>query len=113
MHFGEFNWTDMKGLKDRVVVLPLGSLEQHGHHLPLLTDSLIGGEVARRAEALLGDTALFLPILWVGASDHHRAFSGTVSISNAVYVDVLIDMLESLIGSGFRRIFLLNAHGGN
>jgi creatinine amidohydrolase len=110
---GEQNWTQVKDLTGRVVVLPLGSLEQHGHHLPLLTDSLIGGEVARRAEAMLGDTALFLPILWVGASDHHRAFSGTVSISNAVYVEVLIDMLESLIGSGFRRIFLLNAHGGN
>jgi creatinine amidohydrolase len=110
---GERNWTEVKELTGRVAVLPLGSLEQHGHHLPLLTDSLIGGEIARRAEAQLGDTALFLPILWVGASDHHRAFSGTVSISNSVYVDVLIDMLESLIGGGFRRIFLLNAHGGN
>ena len=113
MFLGERNWTEIPDLADRVVVLPLGSLEQHGHHLPLLTDSLIGAEIARRSEALLGDTAVFLPILWVGASDHHRAFSGTVSISNGVYVDVLIDMLESLIGSGFRRIFLLNAHGGN
>ena len=113
MHFGEFNWTDIKGLNDRVVVLPLGSLEQHGHHLPLLTDSLIGTEIARRAEAELRDEALFLPLLWVGASDHHRAFPGTVSISNSVYVEVLVDMIESLIAGGFRRIFLLNSHGGN
>src|SRR5690242_12557634 len=113
VQLGERNWTEVKNLTNRVVVMTLGSLEQHGHHLPLLTDSLIGAEVARRAEAELGDAALFLPILWVGASDHHRAFPGTVSISNSVYVDVLIDMLESLIGSGFRRIFLLNAHGGN
>ncbi len=113
MHLGEFNWTDVKDLTDRVVVLPLGSLEQHGHHLPLLTDSMIGTEIARRAEAELRDEALFLPLLWVGASDHHKAFPGTVSISNSVYVEVLVDMIESLIAGGFRRIFLLNSHGGN
>src|SRR5579871_3298673 len=102
MHLGERNWTEIANLTEKVVVLPLGSLEQHGHHLPLLTDSMIGAEIARRAEAELGDTALFLPMLWVGASDHHRAFSGTVSVSNAVYVDLLVDMLESLIAAGFR-----------
>ena len=94
-------------------MLPLGSMEQHGHHLPLLTDTLIGTEIARRAEAELGDAALFLPTLWVGASDHHRTFAGTVSVGNEVYVRVLVDVLESLVGGGFRRIFLLNAHGGN
>lgn len=113
MHLGERNWTEVAPLTERVVVVPLASLEQHGHHLPLLTDTMIGAEIARRAEAELGEQALFLPILWVGASDHHRAFSGTVSISNDVYVRVLVDMMESLIGSGFRRIFLMNAHGGN
>jgi creatinine amidohydrolase len=69
--------------------------------------------VARRAEAALGDEALFLPPLWVGASDHHRTFPGTVSLGNDTYVAVLTDILESLVGAGFRRIFLLNAHGGN
>lgn len=113
MFLGEQQWTEIEAVADRVVVLPLGSLEQHGHHLPLLTDSMIGSEIARRAEAELGDEALFLPLLWVGASDHHRAFTGTVSISNSVYVDVLVDILESLIAGGFRKIFLLNAHGGN
>lgn len=113
MLLGECNWTEVEDLQGRVVVVPLGSLEQHGHHLPLLTDTLIGAEIARRAEAELGDTALFLPTLWVGASDHHRGFAGTVSIGNEVYVRVLVDILESLIGGGFRKIFLLNAHGGN
>jgi creatinine amidohydrolase len=113
MQLGERHWTQAPDLTQKVVVVPLGSLEQHGHHLPLLTDSLIGGEIARRAEAALGEEAVFLPTLWVGASDHHRAMPGTVSISNPVYVQVLISILESLIGGGFRRIFLLNAHGGN
>lgn len=113
MHYGERIWTQVEGERHKVVVLPLGSLEQHGHHLPMLTDTMIGGEIARRAEAELGEDALFLPTLWVGASDHHRAFPGTVSAGNTVYVDLLVDILESLIGGGFRRIFLLNAHGGN
>lgn len=113
MQLGERIWTQIPDLTERVVVLPIAALEQHGHHLPLLTDSMIGGEVARRAEAELGDAALFLPLLWVGASNHHRAMPGTVSLSNEVYVRVLVDMLESLIGGGFRRILLLNSHGGN
>jgi creatinine amidohydrolase/Fe(II)-dependent formamide hydrolase-like protein len=67
----------------------------------------------RRADALLGEEALFLPMLWAGASDHHRRFPGTVSISNNTYVLMLEDILESLIGSGFKRILLFNSHGGN
>jgi creatinine amidohydrolase len=113
MQLGERNWTEVEELTGRVVVLPLGSFEQHGHHLPLLTDTMIGGEIVRRSEAELGDTALFLPMLWVGASEHHLAFAGTVTVSNKVYVQMLTDILESLISAGFQRIFLLNAHGGN
>jgi creatinine amidohydrolase len=113
MQLGECSWTEMERLNERVVVVPLGSFEQHGHHLPLLTDTMICTEIARRAEQELGDEVLFLPALWTGASDHHRAFAGTVSLGSDTYVRVLSDVLESLISGGFRRIFLLNAHGGN
>jgi creatinine amidohydrolase len=113
MQLGERHWTQVHSLTDRVVVCPLGSLEQHGHHLPLLTDTLIITEIARRAEEELGDEALFLPALWLGASDHHLGMPGTVSAGNAHYVTILEDVLESLIGAEFRRIFLLNGHGGN
>ena len=113
MLYGELNWTQIPDLTDKVAVVPLGSMEQHGHHLPLLTDTLIGTEIVRRAEQALGDAALFLPMLWVGASDHHLRFPGTVSVHNATYTQMVKDILESLIGSGFRRIVLLNSHGGN
>ena len=113
MQYGEHTWKDIANLTDRVVVLPVGSMEQHGHHLPLLTDTMIGSEIIRRTQLEIRDEALFLPMLWVGASDHHRTFPGTVSVSNNVYVQLLEDMIESLIGSGFRRILLVNAHGGN
>jgi creatinine amidohydrolase len=110
---GENTWTDIEQARPRVVVAPLGALEQHGHHLPLLTDALIGGEVARRAELELKDEALFLPMLWAGASGHHLSFPGTVSISALTYVQVINYILESLIEGGFRRIVFLNAHAGN
>ena len=113
MRYGEHNWTQIPGLTDKVAVVPLGSLEQHGHHLPLLTDTMSGAEIARRAERELGDTAVFLPTLYLGCSDHHLAFPGTVSLHNQTYQQVIEDILESLLGSGFRRIVLLNAHGGN
>lgn len=113
MQHGELRWTQTAANGGKVVVVPLGSLEQHGHHLPMLTDTWIITEVARRAETELKEEALFLPTLWLGASDHHRAYPGTVSAANNHYVLILEDILESLIGAGFRRIFLLNGHGGN
>src|SRR5688500_14034074 len=115
MQFGEMNWPQAGEAARRrpVVVIPLGSLEQHGHHLPLLTDSMIGAEVARRAEAELGDEVLCLPALWLGASDHHRSFPGTVSVTTETYVRMVTELADSLIGGGFRRLFFLNAHAGN
>lgn len=113
MYYGERIWTETEDQTGRVVVVPLGSLEQHGHHLPMLTDSMIGTEIVRRAEAELGDAALFTPMLWIGASDHHLGFKGTLSLGNDLYVSVLVDILESLIGAGYRKILLLNSHGGN
>ena len=114
MLYGEQTWPQLReyAAQDKVVVMPIASLEQHGHHLPLLTDSLIGGEIARRAEAELGETALFLPMLWIGSSHHHLPFA-TVSLSPSLYVKVLEEMIECVMRAGFRRIFLLNAHGGN
>lgn len=113
VHLGEQSWKAAKELQHRAVVLPIGACEQHGHHLPLLTDAIIGQEIARRSELELGDEALFLPMLWVGSSHHHLSFPGTVSISARTYTNVLIDMLESLIEGGFRRMVFLNSHSGN
>jgi creatinine amidohydrolase len=114
MLYGEQTWPRLRELaqQDKIVVMPIGSLEQHGHHLPLLTDSMIGSEIACRAEAELGDAALFLPMLWVGSSHHHLPFA-TVSLNASLYVEVIKEMVESVMAAGFNRIFVLNAHGGN
>ena len=113
MKHGECRWPQTNENLDRVAVAPLGSLEQHGHHLPMLTDTMIITEIARRAEEQLTSEAVFLPTLWLGASDHHLAYPGTVSADNNNYVLMLEDLVESLLRAGFKRIFLLNGHGGN
>jgi len=99
--------------KDVPVVIPVAALEQHGRHLPVFTDSLLCGEIARRAEERLRDRVLFTPLLWLGNSHHHLGFSGTLSAEPRTYLDLLAGLLENLIGQGFRRLVLLNGHGGN
>jgi len=96
-----------------VVVVPLGSLEQHGQHLPLCTDSMLGEAVAGRVEAALPETVVLLPMQWLGSSDHHRKFPGTVSVPSSLYIEMVCHLCECLLGGGFARIFLLLSHGGN
>jgi creatinine amidohydrolase len=113
MYLGNLTWTETQAHAHKPVVVPIAAFEQHGHHLPMLTDSMICTQIARRAEVELGDSAVFLPILWIGCSDHHKAFPGTISARQETYIALLEDMAESLIRAGFRRMFFLNAHGGN
>jgi creatinine amidohydrolase len=115
MRYGELRWTEIESLdKDRVVVVvPIASLEQHGHHLPLLTDTFLATAVAERVHERMPDRILLTPTLWLGASDHHLDFPGTISVSNSLYVEMIKSITRSLVRAGFRRIFFLNGHGGN
>jgi creatinine amidohydrolase len=99
--------------KDTPVVLPIAAVEQHGRHLPVFTDSLLLGEVTRRAAESLGDRVIWAPLLWLGNSHHHMDFPGTLSAAPRTYLDVLGDLVDNLVAHGFRRIVLLNGHGGN
>src|SRR3954469_4125946 len=99
--------------RDTPVVFPVAALEQHGKHLPLFTDSMLLGEIVRRAAERLGNRVIFAPLQWLGNSDHHLDFAGTLSAPPRVYLDILAAMLENFIAHGFRRLLLLNGHGGN
>lgn len=99
--------------KDTPIILPVAALEQHGHHLPLFTDSMLLGEIVRRSERELADRALFAPVTWLGNSHHHLDFAGTLSCPPRTYIEVLVGLLENVIHHGFRRILVLNGHGGN
>jgi creatinine amidohydrolase len=112
MRFENATWPDIPALSDRIFVVPLGSLEQHGKHLPLFTDSLIIGKVADRVEELCSDRIVVLPVQWLGHSPHHRRF-GCVSLDLMPYVEMIRGMCRSLVAMGARKILLLNGHGGN
>ncbi|MBI1790162.1 MAG: creatininase family protein [Acidobacteria bacterium] len=99
---------------DALAVLPLGATEQHGPHLPTGTDSIAVEAIAREAAGrAAGIPVIVAPVLPFGSSDHHLIFGGTLSLSTETYYRVLRELLESLVTDGFRRIFLVNGHGGN
>ena len=100
---------------DTTVVLPLGATEQHGPHLPAGTDFYTVEHLARAAaERASSEIAITVaPALPFGSSDHHLIFGATLSLRTETYYRVLTDLLRSLVTDGFRRIFLLNGHGGN
>jgi creatinine amidohydrolase len=114
MQLAELTWPAVQALhKDTPVVFPIAALEQHGHHLPLFTDSMLLGEIVRRATGKMGDRVLFAPLTWLGNSDHHLDFPGTLSAPPRAYLDVLNGLLENFIQHGFRRLVFINGHGGN
>jgi creatinine amidohydrolase len=114
MRYGHLAWPDVRDLdKDKIVLLPLGSCEQHGPHMPLLTDTLLVTAFAEAVEKQLADDLLLLPTQWMGMSDHHLNFAGTVTANPELYTRWLVRALETLIKHGFRKIFMLNGHGGN
>src|SRR3954466_9128215 len=110
----EMTWDEVRALSaDTPVVFPVAALEQHGRHMPLFTDSLLLGEVVRRVAERLGDRVLWAPLLWLGNSDHHLDFAGTLSAAPRVYLDLLNGLVENFIQHGFRRFVFVNGHGGN
>lgn len=94
-----------------VAIIAVGSIEQHGPHLPLGTDSLCAAEVARRVAEETNSVAV-LPA-WPGYSPHHMGFAGTITFRWETLLNVILDTVDSLVAHGIKKILLLNAHGGN
>jgi creatinine amidohydrolase len=114
MDLATLTWPDVAQLSpDTPVVIPLAALEQHGHHLPVFTDSMLLGEIIRRVSQPLSDRVLFAPLTWLGNSDHHLDFAGTLSAPPRLYLDLLVSLGETFLRHGFRRIVFVNGHGGN
>ena len=99
--------------RDIVVLIPVASCEQHSLHLPVWTDSFIGQDVARRVHEKVPDDVLILPVQWLGYSQHHSRYPGTVSAISSTHMDLMLDMVDSMVRHGFRKILLQNSHGGN
>ncbi len=119
----EVDWTrltapDIRDIAARgqaLAVLPVGSLEQHGPHLPVITDTRTAWEVSIRAARLVADEmpVLVLPGMWTGMSEHHLPFGGTISLNFAEFRGVLSGIARSLRAIGFGRLLIINGHGGN
>jgi creatinine amidohydrolase len=100
---------------EALLIIPVAAVEQHGPHLPVGTDWMIVEHIARSAAAVAAAQIplVVAPTLPFGSSAHHIPFGGTISFSTTVYYQLLSDIVTSLHSSGFRRMFLLNGHGGN
>lgn len=112
----DLTWEEVRARAagDPTVVLPTGSLEQHGPHLPVKTDTLlvsaITEEAVRRVSAQVD--VLLAPTVWMGLSTHHTAYF-SLTLSFDTYQEVIAELLESLIRTGFHRLLVVNGHGGN
>lgn len=114
MLWHERSWPQLAAIDKNIpVIVPLGSCEQHGHHLPVFVDTLQVDAIANRVESQLKDQVLLTPTLWLGSSHHHKDFAGTLSLTPLLYAQVIQQVALSVIQAGFKKIFFLNGHGGN
>ncbi len=114
MLFANQSWTSLEKVsRDIPFILPVAAIEQHGHHLPVGTDTMLLTEIIRRVEASLGDRVLIAPVQWLGNSHHHLDFGGTLSADPRNYLDLLRSLVQNVVMAGFRRIVVINGHGGN
>lgn len=109
----EMTWTDVEDYVKTcdMVIIPIGSTEQHGPHLPLGTDSYIATNVAKMISARTG--VMVAPVVLTGYSVYHSGFAGSLSLKPETMEQVLYETAEMLIKHGFRRIMFFNGHGGN
>ncbi|MBV8816964.1 MAG: creatininase family protein, partial [Acidobacteriaceae bacterium] len=113
--YEEFTWPEIREAVagQRVAVLPVGTIEQHGPHLPLVTDVMTAAEMSRRAVAEIPDEAVLLPAVQYAFNEHHLDFPGTIAIAPDTFIAYVTDIGRSLAHHGFRKILLVNGHGSN
>jgi creatinine amidohydrolase len=114
--FAELNREQLRILApEALALLPIGATEQHGPHLATGMDFLTVESIALEAARLAGPgvPVVVTPTLPFGSSHHHFVFGATMSFSTETYYRVLYELCESLVTDGFKRIFILNGHGGN
>lgn len=114
LELDRLTWPEVKAEQERgrdTVVVAFGATEQHGPHLPLATDALLGDHLARIVAERLD--AFVAPTVRIGCSAHHLEFPGTLSFSEDTFQAVVADLLRSLSRGGFGRVVLLPTHGGN
>ena len=112
--YDEMNWLEVKEAAEqqRVPLIPVGSTEQHGPHLPTKTDAFLAYEVCKEAARTAGE-AVVLPPVNYGYNEHHLDFPATIHIGYETLTKFVIDIGKSLAHHGFQRIIIVNGHGSN
>ena len=115
MKFHELTAPQIRGIdrEKTVVLIPIAAVEQHGPHLPTGTDTIICTALTEAVETRLPDSVLLTPTFWLGASAHHLRFGATLSSALPDFIASLREIAGSLLMDGFRRLLLVNGHGGN
>lgn len=111
----ELTWPEIEEALDAgfdTCLIISGSIEQHGPHLPLLTDAALGQELALRTASRLGKT-LVAPVIRPGCSEHHLPFPGSLTVPEELLMGIIQAYCRCLIHHGFRNLVLLSSHGGN
>jgi creatinine amidohydrolase len=98
-----------------ILVIPVGSVEQHGHHMPVATDTILVDAMAKLgADRVADDVPILLtPPVWSGYSPHHMSFGGTITLEHDDLLDTLEGIADAALDNGFDVLLLLNGHGGN
>jgi creatinine amidohydrolase len=113
--YEEFTWPEIRDAvaQQRVAVLPVGTVEQHGPHLPLVTDVLTATEMSRMAVERMRAEAVLMPSVYYSFNEHHLDFPGTIAVKGETIINYVTDIGLSLAHHGFRKILLVNGHGSN
>ena len=113
--YNRLTWEEMNEAisKQKVVILPTGSTEQHGRHLPLETDSFLVESVCLEAGLRASDRILVLPTVSYGLNMHHIDFPGTIHIEPETFIAFCLNITKSVAYHGFKKILLVNGHGSN
>lgn len=115
--FPYLSWVDIESMEDKeniVVIQPIGAIEQHGPHLPLIVDAAIATAVLGKALEELPDElpAYGLPTLYYGKSNEHWHFPGTITLTATTLMATLMEVGASIYRAGFRKLVFINGHGG-
>jgi len=99
--------------REKVILIPIGHTEQHGFHAPLSTDTLIIEAIGRGTAEAIPEQAACLPVTPYGVSTHRRSFPGTFNVGGRTFEDFWLAVVDTLVGRGFNRFYLLSGHGGS
>jgi creatinine amidohydrolase len=99
--------------RDKVILIPIGHTEQHGHHLPLSVDTLIIDAIAKGTVSKMATRSYALPVMPYGVSTHRSAFAGTLNAGGRAFEDFWLAVIDALAARGFNRFYFMSGHGGN